>query len=230
MGKRHTPRNTPLPGGAMKLSRSAVYRKKALYKKKKTVTKKVEKPTVALQNKTIGGAKNGGSRLVAAARASRFYPTEDVPKPLASRNPARPAKLRSSLQPGTVVILLAGRFRGKRAVFLKQLPSGLLLVTGPFKVSGVPLRRVNQVLLIRFFFFFFFFFFWGGEEKKKEKKIENGKDTARRTGVCWVCMVSGCRLRVFCCHVLHRPVSFVVQLFMRSHCRLRLPALFVFPL
>jgi ribosomal protein L14E/L6E/L27E len=52
------------------------------------------------------------------------------------------------LQPGAVLILLAGRFRGKRVILLKNLKEGALLVTGPFKINGVPLRRVNSRYVI----------------------------------------------------------------------------------
>jgi large subunit ribosomal protein L6e len=96
----------------------------------------------------VGGEKNGGIRLIPAVRASRFYPADDVLPPKKSKKITPRSTLRPSITPGTILILLAGRFRGKRVVFLKQLESGLLLITGPYKINGVPLRRVNQAYVI----------------------------------------------------------------------------------
>jgi large subunit ribosomal protein L6e len=119
-----------------------------LYKGLKKSDKPAVEPTPETVEKTVGGEKNGGKRLVPTTKAPRFYPAEDVRQPKKSRKIAKPSQLRSSITPGTILILLAGRFRGKRVVFLKQLDSGLLLVSGPFKVNGVPLRRVNQAYVI----------------------------------------------------------------------------------
>ena len=86
-----------------------------------------------------------------ASKTPSFYPGEDVKFPLkraeqASRS--NPTKLRASVTPGTVLVLLAGHFKGKRVIFLKQLASGLLLVCGPYGVNGVPVKRVNQCYVI----------------------------------------------------------------------------------
>ncbi|CAB4257024.1 similar to Saccharomyces cerevisiae YML073C RPL6A N-terminally acetylated protein component of the large (60S) ribosomal subunit, has similarity to Rpl6Bp and to rat L6 ribosomal protein [Maudiozyma barnettii] len=85
---------------------------------------------------------------MAAEQAPKWFPSEDVSAQKKTRKAIRPQKLRASLVPGTVVILLAGRFRGKRAVYLKHLEDNTLLVSGPFKVNGVPLRRVNARYVI----------------------------------------------------------------------------------
>lgn len=80
--------------------------------------------------------------------SGRFYPAEDTHKPYNRNFKPKKTKLRKSITPGTILIVLSGRFRGKRVVFLKQLDSGLLLVTGPYSINGVPLRRLNQAFVI----------------------------------------------------------------------------------
>jgi len=81
-------------------------------------------------------------------KSPRYYPAEDVVKKVQAKTVQNPPKIRSSITPGTVLIILAGRFRGKRVICLKALESGLLLVSGPYQVNGVPIRRVNQAYVI----------------------------------------------------------------------------------
>jgi ribosomal protein L14E/L6E/L27E len=93
--------------------------------------------------------KKQAKKVVVKAKVSqKWYPAEDVKTPLPNRKKARACKVKVNCTPGSIVIVLAGRFKGKRVIVLKQLDSGLLLVTGPFKVNGVPLRRMNQAYVI----------------------------------------------------------------------------------
>jgi large subunit ribosomal protein L6e len=100
---------------------------------KKTGATPAKTETPASTEKTVGGKANGGKRQVPTSKASKYYPSEDVPRPKASRKTNTKTALRQSITPGTVLILLSGKYSGKRVVFLKQLDSGLLLVSGPFK-------------------------------------------------------------------------------------------------
>merc|ERR1711976_597835 len=145
------PRNYTLESGVYRFGRSKMFHKKAVYKflKKKTAKKAAPKKPQYVEKK-IGGAKNGGTRMVRVKRLRNDYPTEDVVKSKATARvfSKHARSVRSSLSAGTVAIVLAGAHKGKRVVVLKSLASGLVLITGPFKVNGCPLRRVNQRLLL----------------------------------------------------------------------------------
>merc|ERR1739847_136445 len=120
-----------------KNSRSANYAKKVVYKRKRWTT---------------SAEKKAAGKPAATGKAQRFYPTDSERRRFkttgAGKSYTATQKLKAGIVPGSILILVAGRHRGKRVVFLKQLESGLLLVTGPFKINGVPMRRVNQKYVI----------------------------------------------------------------------------------
>jgi large subunit ribosomal protein L6e len=145
------PRNYALETGVYRFGKSKTYHKKAVYKfVKKTTPKKSGSAGPAFIEKRVGGAKNGETRMVRVKRLRNDYPTIDKKPKGSPKNvfAAHARKLRPSLSPGVVVIVLAGAHKGKRVVVLKQLQTGLLLVTGPFKVNGCPLRRINARYVI----------------------------------------------------------------------------------
>ena len=78
-----------------------------------------------------------------------WYPISNL-KSHFKRNCKKPkaSHISAPLTPGQVVIILSGRFRGRRVIFLKKLESNLLLVTGPYKYNGVPLKRVNAAYVL----------------------------------------------------------------------------------
>ena len=105
-------------------------KKEILAKRKENRKKKVE------ENKGLKFKKN-------------WYPVSNL-KAHFKRKCKIPKKshISAELTPGQVVIILSGRFRGRRVIFLKKLESGLLLVTGPYKYNGVPLKRVNAAYVL----------------------------------------------------------------------------------
>eukprot|EP01083_Nonionella_stella_P060715 158413_1 len=128
-------RNSELARGVQRLSRSAMYKKRSTWRYTKGAKPDQAKKAAVTEKKVRAEA--------------RYYRADDIKRKLRSRKGAhKQTRLRSSIKPGQVLIILAGRFRGKRVVFLKQLQSGLLLVTGPFKINGVPLRRLNQSYVV----------------------------------------------------------------------------------
>merc|ERR1711916_199175 len=114
-------------------SRSKAYRKRHLHEKLKKSKGTFKMPVYKAPE----------------SKEPAVYPAYDEKHRLPSRRGAhRAPSVRASLSAGVIVILLSGKYRGKRVVVLDVLPSGLLMVTGPYRLNGVPVRRVNPAYVI----------------------------------------------------------------------------------
>lgn len=151
-----TVKNRDLGNGITRWSRFKIQKKNSYRLKKvkaatagKKPTKKSAKVSITV-TKQIGGAKNGGTRVVRVKknRGSLATKAKVTTRPTRSCFKKHTRYTRRTLVPGKVLILLAGRHKGKRVVLLKVLQSGLLLVNGPFYLNSCPLRRISQRYVI----------------------------------------------------------------------------------
>lgn len=122
--KRAKKLNIDLGGGLLKYSRSKQFKRKGLWRfsgKKRPIVEVPKKPITVL--KQINGAKNGKERVVKLLKPKSNYPTKArvQNRPIRGVFKKHPRNTRSSLKPGRVLILLAGKHKGKRVVLLKVI-------------------------------------------------------------------------------------------------------------
>lgn len=144
-------KNPLLADGVRRFSKGKQVQRKKLFVLKNLKKVRVEKPKVAITVvKKIGGAKNGGERTVLLKKNKSYLPTKSLIRKRTGKRCFRNHKrnTRKTLKRGKVLILLAGRHKGKRVVLMKILKSGLLLVNGPFALNSCPLRRISQNYVI----------------------------------------------------------------------------------
>ena len=138
------PRNYTLESGVYRFGKSATYCKKSIYKFiKKDVKNAAPAAKPLFVEKKVGGAESGETRMVNVTKLANDYPTKDPAPKGNSENlfSGHARKLRASLAPGFIAIVLAGVHKRKCVIVLKQLEIGLLLVTEPHKLNCCPMRR-----------------------------------------------------------------------------------------
>jgi len=110
------------------LSTNSAIRKINLKNKKLTQLLKIKK-----KEKFSGLSKNlfQKSKTFRGKMGKIFYPKRKF------------IKQRKNFKEGSIVILLGAKFQGKKAVLLKITKNGLFIISGPFSINGISLRRIN---------------------------------------------------------------------------------------
>eukprot|EP01097_Dermamoeba_algensis_P005975 TRINITY_DN3760_c0_g1_i1.p1 TRINITY_DN3760_c0_g1~~TRINITY_DN3760_c0_g1_i1.p1 ORF type:complete len:267 (-),score=89.89 TRINITY_DN3760_c0_g1_i1:55-855(-) len=140
-------RNPTIKSWVQRYGRARALHRTGRYKLKVANFKQTPKAALEIKAKVKKFGKKNEDRVI-QPKGPKYYPTEPVRKLLKNNHRNKAPKFRKSLVPGAILILLAGKYKGSRVVLLKTLPSGLLAVTGPYNVNGVPLRRVNPAYVI----------------------------------------------------------------------------------
>ncbi|KAH7932608.1 hypothetical protein HPB52_024256 [Rhipicephalus sanguineus] len=172
--KAHAPRNQKLPGGVWLFSRSKMFHKRGLFKVKHAPVPKEKRKRKKPPLLPYGGQppaqedphmKPSSLRMLSSARGSPQAPSSSFwLDPTVARSSVRyeprVAIIQRRDQPNTVKYLRCaaqrktrreretGTGRHAEGSFLKQLKTGLLMVTGPYGINGCPLRRINQIYVI----------------------------------------------------------------------------------
>merc|ERR1712032_1161095 len=114
------PRNYALESGVYRFGKGSMYHKKAIYKFTKKVNKKAApKKAAVFVEKQVGGAKNGGTRMVRAKKLANDVPTVDAAAPGTSKNffANHVRKVRASLTAGTVARVKAEKSKKEGDIF-----------------------------------------------------------------------------------------------------------------
>merc|ERR1711939_1213136 len=102
----------------------------------------------------------------AVGKASRWYPDEDTPQRKKARKSIKPHQTRASLQPGAVLILLAGRFRGHQLLNARYVISTSTKVD----ISGLDQSTLDKIAKPEYF------------AREKKSKKEKGEDAFMKQG------------------------------------------------
>ena len=99
----------------------------------------------------VNNLKTRSAQIIKVVAEGR-YDTEDISqmeREFVLKHAPKPRVLRTDLQPGNIVVMLEGPYTGKRAVFVKQLGSGMAVVSGVRDVNGVPPVRIDERFLFK---------------------------------------------------------------------------------